>query len=83
MAEDSMGNILPTDLERLTLDQALILLLPKGSFGETSFASPSDAAKAGVIPREKIKPKSKAAMVAEKIQARKMAEKRKRRRQRR
>lgn len=77
-----MGNILPTDLERMTLDQVLVLVLPDSAFGTLSKASPADAVKQGHVDPKRILPQSKAARIREEVKARQVQKRKKRRRQR-
>jgi hypothetical protein len=75
--------ILPTQLEVMTLDQALILMLDDGAFGGTSKATPAEAVRQGVIDASKVQPQSKAARARAEAEARRKAERRKNRRDKR
>lgn len=84
-----MGRILPTDLEQLTLSQAMILLLPEECLTTVVSMTPQELASNGWIPASKIAPKSKCQTMQEAAELRRKAERetreatrRKRRRQR-
>ncbi len=50
LLEGSQGNILPTDLELMTIDQALICLLPIDSISTIATVSTDEAVAMGLVP---------------------------------
>ena len=83
LAEESMGNILPDRIEEMTIDQVLILVLPKSALSDrhTEKISLSAAVNSGVIPPQP--GKSRAQIAREESEKRRKEERHKARKDRR